>query len=332
MIRQPNSCGRIVHRYDGHRNRSSRNAAFAVDDGVEDCVSAIEIRVRRILQCAVGQDDDGSVTRTCLRDRQGVAVGVNVIRKHSNLDRRVFVCRGHVVDRTWCRVGNGPAKALRGSAAATITCSDRYGIDPAIYLACTVVDNAADNPRRRVNCEACGKTRSGIGQEVAVGIAKRAGNRQANRLAVEIGLVADRARCERRIIHIGNGNGDRRSRRATIAVADRVSDRVCAVEAWIGRVRHGAIRVDGDYAVLCSGGRHGKRVAIGVGVVGQRADRHRGVFCGRSAVIGRSWRGVADVECDRLRYGPAISVGHSYRRCIDATVGLAGISSDRSTD
>ena len=135
------------------------------------------------------------------------------------------------------------------------------------------------------------RARAGDLQRVAVHIAVVA--QHVDHVA---GAVLDHRRavvdCLGRVVDRRHRNRDAGRGGAARAVADRIAERVAAVEVRLGRVAQRTAGVDADRAVLRTGAGHGQGFTVRVGVVRQHRDpvaaavlEHRGAVVDRPRLV-----------------------------------------------
>ena len=267
----------IVDRIHRDGDIGDIGAAFAIADFVGDRVRAVEIGVRRVGDRAIGVDRDRAVCRGCADNGQGVAVRIDVVRQHRNDDRRVLVGRGGIVHGIGRRVGDGVGEGGRNGAAVPVIRGDRDGIDAARDLAGRIVDRAADDAGVRVDRQTCRQSARAVGKRVAVHVGEIARNVGGHCACIHPGDRGDGGG-DGRVVRGRDGHGDGAGGKAAIAIADRVGDRVGAVEIGIRHIGDRAVGVDRDGTVRRNGAGHSQRIAVDIGVVTQRSDGDRGVF------------------------------------------------------
>ena len=129
------------------RDSCCRRPAIAVADCVRNDIGAVEIGIRRIRDCAVGVEHDRAIGRTGRRDRQRVAIGIDIRARscqHADCDRRIFCGHGGIVIGLRTDVGDGPDEGGADATAIAVVSSHRHKVDAAIYLACARIDGAGD--------------------------------------------------------------------------------------------------------------------------------------------------------------------------------------------
>ena len=135
-----------------------------------------------------------------------------------------------------------------------------------------------------------------------------------------------------RVIHGGNGDGHSRRRRSALSIADRVGDRIGAVEIRLGRVGQDATRPDRHRAIGRARRCDRQRIAVGVAVIGKDRNRDGGIFVGRCGIIGRNRRRVRHrpAKCLRRRQPARIARCHDNR--IGTTTNLTRRTVNRPAD
>ena len=258
----------------------------AVAYRVAECVSAEEVLIRRISPGAVGVDRDRAVIwLTDHRSGQRIAIDIGGCCQRVQDRAAVFVQRGAAVDQHWSDFDLGDIERDRGDVR--IVSAVVYHIGKRI--------GAVEVTSRGIGPGAVGILRDGaVGragddtcrQRVAVdvgGVGQRVERSAAQ--FVQVGAAVDQGRGDFDLVDAQRDRGDIGRIRA---VADRVAERIRAIEILVRRVGPGAISVDGDRAVgrlvhYC--GR--ERVAVDVCGCSQRIQDGASVFVQCGAAVGQ---------------------------------------------
>ena len=154
------------------------------------------------------------------------------------------------------------------------------------------VDGARNNAGCRINRQPKRQSTHAEAQRIAINIGEVTSGWEGYGVCINI-RARGKWRCHWRIIYRGNAHRDSRDRSAAIAIADRVSDCVGAVEIGFWGVGNRAIGVDYDSAVgrarLCNA----QRIGVGITVIGENGYGDSRIFAGARAII----------ECSRPRVG-----------------------------
>ena len=256
--------------------------------------------------------------RAALRQTEGQRVAVHIVPGELAGDRGVFVAGGRAVRRRRRIIHGRDVDRDGAGGRAAVPVADRIG----------EAVGAVEVRRRNVIERAVG-----IEGDGAVG--RRAVQCKRQRIAIDVVtrhatgdrtvfLARDRRRRSgRRIVDRVHADGDRAERRAALAVAHLIRERVRAVEVGGGRVGVAAVRVDRDGAVrrtAIGGKTEGQRVAVRI-VPGELAG-DRGVFAagGRAARSRRRVVDRRDVDRDRSGRGPALAVGDGVGESVGTVV------------
>ncbi len=105
-------------------------------------------------------------------------------------------------------------------------------------------------------------------------------------LCIKIGLRGQAANRNGEVIHRSNSHGNSRGGETAFAIADRIGDRIRAVEVRVGHIADGAIGVDGDRAIGRRGRRDRQRIAVNIGIIGEDRNGDRRIFADIHAVAG----------------------------------------------
>ncbi len=90
---------------DRDRHRGGGSAFIGILNGVGECIDAVEVGVGRVVDRGVWIHHDRSVGRFGRRnERKQLAQGIAIVTGHVDRDRRLFWCRGWIVDGIGSRV------------------------------------------------------------------------------------------------------------------------------------------------------------------------------------------------------------------------------------
>ena len=104
-----------------------------------------------------------------------------------------------------------------------------------------------------------------------------------------------------RIVDRANRDGDSRCRCATLAIADRVGDRICTIEIGVGRVSDRAIGIDGHGSVWRGCTCDAQWITVNIAIIAKHWNdnglvlgRRRNIIGGNGCIV--DWR---NGNCDR---------------------------------
>ena len=284
------------------------------------------VGLRRVLDRArLGQPRGAVRRRRYLRHRQRVAVGVAVVgedgdghRRVLGRLRRVVDGLGRVVDRSHRHFHRRPGRQPRPAAHHV---GEAVG---AVEVRLGRVQHRApgDQHRRAVRRRRHLRHR----QRVAVGVAVVGEDGDGHRPVLgRLGRIVD---SQRRVVDRQHRHFHRRPGRLPRPVAHHVGEAVGSVEVRLGRVQH---RARGRRRRRAVRGRrhlgHGQGVAVGVAVVLEDGDGHRGVL-GRLRRVVDGQRRVVAGRRRRRRRGRRVAAGRhpnlhrGGRRIAVAVLGL----------
>ena len=319
---------RIIERHDRDRDRRSRETALAVADLIGDRIGAVEIERRRIRDRAVGIDHNRAIRRACRDHGQRIAINIGIIAQNSDCYRRVFIGRCSIVGRNRGIVDRIDRDCNRRGRCAALAVADRIRDRiSAVEIGARCIDNrpVGIDDNRAIRCT-CRRN----GQRIAIGIAVIGQNRNRDgRILIGPRNIVDR---NRRVIDCTDGDDHGSGRKTAIAVADRVNDRIDAIEIGIGHIAQRAVGIDRDGAVARCCERHDQRITIRIGIIRQHRYNDRRVFTGRRGIVHRCRCRVGDRPCERLTGRKTTWIGTRNRHGINATARLAGIFVNRARD
>lgn len=224
----------------------------------------------------------GAVRRA--RDGEGIALEVGVVREDVDLARSLLGGREGVVDRDRGVVAGEHRDGDRPGVRLAAAVGDRVveGVRPVVVRARRVGANAA----RGTGDGPVSRRRRSRGDAQRVPVHVRVAGQHVRRASV----VLDGGDRVRDVVHRGHRDLDVGGVRPTLAVGDRVLERVVALEVRFRGVGADASDRARDRAVV---GRRlerleGERIAVVVGVVGEDVDAVRRVLGERERVFGRA--------------------------------------------
>ncbi len=238
--------------------------------------------------------DGGAVD---VRNRQRIAVGIEVVRQHSHNDRCIFRCCDGIVAGCWWQVENGPGERCGHRAAIAVVARDGDGID-AVVARSTDRRARIERPGDAAGCcverQPHRQPRYRVGQRIAVDVREGICEIEADRLTVGICQVRQwRDGCRSVVDGIdrhGNGCG----RDAAVTIANLIDDGVGAIEIRGRRIVDCAIGLDRDRAVTGSCSGNGEWIAIGIGIVDEDIDVDERIFVRSRRVIDSGRPGVGN--------------------------------------
>ena len=299
--------GRIVARCYGDGHGSGITKRLSIAGLVGEAHRAIEVRARRVGECAVRVEDQRAVRcrRTAVhkapRER---TINIAVVACYAVCERSIFGQREAVVVGYWRIVqrvhgdGNGCYAAGIEGIARFISEGDR-----AVEVRVRQVGEGAIRVEHECAVRGCRcAIHQGEDQWVAVGIAVVGGHGVGERTILVHGEgVVHHIRC---IVHTAHVDRDGRRVARIARIAHLVGEGDRAVEARIGDVREGAVRVQHDRAVrIGSAAVHNTprelcATIIHIAVVSRNIAAQRTIFAHTEAIVHSHWRIVDRVHGD----------------------------------